>query len=101
MSPEYYRTFAALGESIENGNVDSNTSDFTWYDHYVRQTIPFVVGAQFSGGITETQVVCVAPKEIVEGGRVPEQSSTASPTSQNSSWLTIAVAVMAGLTVAA
>jgi hypothetical protein len=89
-----------LGEGIFSGNVDSNASDFTWYDLYVRQTIPFVVSAQFSGGISETQVLCVAPKEIAEGGRVPEQSSAASPAWRGLSWVTVFVATMAGLAIA-
>ena len=99
-SADGYRTFAALGEGIVSGNVDSNASDFTSYDLYVRQTIPFVVSAQFSGGISETQVLCVVPKEIAKGGRVPAQRSAASPAWRSSSWMTVVVAMMACLAVA-
>lgn len=93
-SPENYRTWAALGKGITFGNVDSNASDFTWYDTYVRQTIPFVVSAQFAGGIPETQVACVAPKKVVEGGRRPADRSAASLDWRSPSWLVISVAMV-------
>ena len=97
-SPDNYRTFAALGEGIVDRG--GNVSDFSRYDLYVRQTIPFVVSAQFSGGISETQVLCVAPKEIAEGGRMPEQRSAASSSQQGLGWTTVAVAMAVGLAIA-
>lgn len=80
-----------------NSGVDRNASDFTWYDLYVRQTIPFVVGAQFSGGISETQVLCVSPDKVVEGGRLPAERSAASLSWQNSIFKEISVAAMVSL----
>lgn len=81
-----------MGRSSINGDtVDSDPSSFTWYDTYVRQTIPFLVTTNFLGGVTETQVVCVAPKEVVEGGRVPAQTSAAELSWRSSSWAAVAV----------
>ena len=97
-SPDNYRTFAALGEGIVDRG--GNVSDFSRYDLYVRQTIPFVVSAQFSGGISETQVLCVAPKEIAEGGRRPEQRSAASSNQHGLGWTTVAVAMVVELAIA-
>ena len=90
-SPENYRTFstAELAWDRVNVNSDRNTSDFTWYDTYVRQTVPIVVAAEFLGGIAETQVLCVAPKEFAEGSRVPVRKSAASEKRLPTSWMSV------------
>lgn len=56
-----------MGREGNPDKADTNASDFMWYDRYIQQTVPFIVNAQFSGGISETQLVCVAPNEVVEG----------------------------------
>ena len=83
-----------------NSGVDMNSSDFTWYDLYVRQTVPFVLSAQFSEGISETQVLCVAPKKVAEGGRLPAERSAAGLSWPNSIHKAISVATVASLLVA-
>ncbi|KAF1933837.1 uncharacterized protein M421DRAFT_414891 [Didymella exigua CBS 183.55] len=93
--PDHYRTWAAMGRGFTERNVDIDPSSFVWYDTYVRQTVPFLVTANFLGGVTETQVVCVAPKEVVDGGRVPARTSVASLSWRSSSLVAVAVAVVA------
>lgn len=77
ISPEDYHTFqtASISKGVTDRNSDRNISDYTWYDTYARQTIPIVVAAQFSGGVSETQVFCLRPDEIAEGSRTPMKSS--------------------------
>ena len=88
-----------MGKRSSSG-VDRNASDFTWYDLYVRQTIPFVLSAQFSEGISETQVLCVAPKDVVVGGRMPAERSAASLTWQISVRKAISITMIVSLLVA-
>jgi hypothetical protein len=75
------------------GNVDKNGSDFTWYDIYVKQKFPFVVSTMFSGGISETQVLCVGANQIQGAGRVPPEKSAASLEWRSSSWMAMAIAI--------
>lgn len=82
-----------MGREGNPDKADTNASDFMWYDRYIQQTVPFIVNAQFSGGISETQLVCVAPNEVVEGGRVPAQISAASINRWDSGWIAIYVAL--------
>ncbi|KAF9699172.1 hypothetical protein EKO04_003258 [Ascochyta lentis] len=96
-SPDYYRTWSAMGKVIDINRIDQNASSFTWYDLHVRQTVPFVVSAEFSGGIMETQVLCVAPREVVGGSRVPGAKSAAYRKWQFSSWSVVGAAVVANL----
>ncbi|KAF2632866.1 hypothetical protein BU25DRAFT_406181 [Macroventuria anomochaeta] len=100
-SPENWRTFGMTGMPIDwvNVNSDRNTSDFTWYDTFVKQTVPFVVAMEFLGGIAETQVLCVAPKNIAEGSRVPAQKSMASERWRPTSWMATAAALYASTVV--
>jgi hypothetical protein len=102
-SQDNYRTWPILGRSTGEfaGHVDKNGSDFTWYDIYVKQTVPFVVTASFSGGSSETQVLCVAPKDIVEGSRVPVQRSAAVRIGGSSGWVVMAAAVAVSVVAAA
>lgn len=82
-----------MGKEFIDGELDADPSSFVWYDNHVRQTVPFLVTANF-GGVTETQVVCVAPSKVVEGGREPAQRSAGSLGRPSSDWLAVAVAVM-------
>ena len=75
--------------------MDANPASYAWYDLYIRQTIPFLVTANF-GGVTEAQVVCVAPNDVVEGGREPAQSSAASFGRSSSSWAVVAAFMVVG-----
>lgn len=93
-APDNYRTWAATGRDSIGGNADTNPSSFVWYDTYVRQTVPFLVTTTFLGGVTETQVVCVAPKEVVEGGRVPVQKSAVRSSWRGSSWVAFKISVV-------
>lgn len=76
--------------------IDTDLSSFAWYDLHVRQTVPFLVTANF-GGVTEAQVVCVAPDQVVEGGREPAQRSGAACGWPNSIWTMIAAFVVNGV----
>ncbi|UPX13501.1 uncharacterized protein EKO05_0004007 [Ascochyta rabiei] len=94
-SPDNFRTWSAMGQGIDLNHIDQNASDFTWYDLHVRQTVPFVISADFAGGVAETQVVCVAPREIVGRSRVPAEKSRACRRGPFSSWWTMGAAVFA------
>ena len=76
---EGHRTLRTGAMSIgkANENSDRNVPDNVWYDIYVKQTIPIVVGAEFFGGVGETQVMCLMPDEIAVGSRIPTQRSKA------------------------
>lgn len=85
-SPEEYTSFqvASMYTEWDDQHSDRNTSDYTWYDIYARQSIPIVVAARFYGGVTETQVVCLRPNDVAEGSRTPMKSSAA-----GASWRTM------------
>ncbi|KAH6619985.1 hypothetical protein C7974DRAFT_224288 [Boeremia exigua] len=96
-SPQNYRTYLSASQSLDgtNWNTDKNTSDFLWYDIHAKQTVPFVVAAEFLGGVAETKVVCVAPNRIAEGGRTPVERSAASVSRQSTFWSAVIVTSLA------
>ncbi|KAJ4990399.1 hypothetical protein SVAN01_04061 [Stagonosporopsis vannaccii] len=96
-SPDDYRTYlsASFARDYISPLSDRNTSDFTWYDIYAKQTVPFVIAAHFLGGVAETQVLCMNPNEVAEGSRIPAHRSTASSSQQPSTWLGIIAALAA------
>jgi hypothetical protein len=76
--PNGYLTYPAVDDAPLLQENDSKYSSLDWYDIYVQQQIPWVIASylypwrdsveiQFS-----TQVVCVAPNTVREGGRKPE-----------------------------
>jgi hypothetical protein len=76
--PNGYLTYPAVDDAPLLQEDDSKYSSPEWYDIYVQQQIPWVIASylypwrdsveiQFS-----TQVVCVAPNTVMEGGRKPE-----------------------------
>jgi hypothetical protein len=78
-----------------DGQVDADPSSYAWYDIYVRQTVPLLVAANF-GGVTEAQVVCVAPNKVAEGGREPAQRSAGPLGRSSCSWSVVAASIVLG-----
>lgn len=58
-----------LGRSL--GITEQGMSDFTYYDRFVRQTVPWVVSVSLNGQV-ETKVVCVAPSNVTLTSRTPQ-----------------------------
>jgi hypothetical protein len=72
--PEQYDTTAVMGTGSGPTHSDGNASSFAWYDLFVQQPVPWVIAASFGNGRRETQVACVAPDNVVDGSRVPENA---------------------------
>ncbi|RMZ69360.1 integral component of membrane [Pyrenophora seminiperda CCB06] len=69
--PSGYRTRQLYGvgpDQYDAGGADN----FHQYDNYVTSPVPIVI-ASFDGSETDTQVVCVAPRNVVQGSRVPDE----------------------------
>ncbi|KAI1509050.1 hypothetical protein PtrSN002B_003451 [Pyrenophora tritici-repentis] len=61
--PSDYRTHDLFGISPEAGKSDH-------YDEYVMSPVPVVISS-YDGEVVDTQVVCVAPRDVRQGSRVP------------------------------
>lgn len=63
------RTFAAMG--LAKLGDEQGQSDHSYYDRIVRQVVPWIISVHV-GGSSRTQMVCVAPDNIVGDSRVPQ-----------------------------
>jgi hypothetical protein len=53
---------------------DTDASNYTWYDLYMKRTVPFVVSVISDGQEAETpQVVCLSADDIANGSREPDK----------------------------
>ena len=71
--PEQYHTYSIGGAGSVSYNSDRDLDSFVWYDLSVQRPIPFVITIPIDARNSETQVVCVAPDNVAEGSRKPEQ----------------------------
>jgi hypothetical protein len=53
---------------------DTDASNYTWYDRYMKRAVPFVVSVIRDGQEAETpQVVCLSADNVVNGSREPDE----------------------------
>jgi hypothetical protein len=68
--PSDYHTSQLFG--FGPNKYDTNVSDYTWYDLYMKRAVPFVVSVIKDGQEVEApQVVCLSPHDVVNGSRKP------------------------------
>lgn len=73
--PLGYLTYPILGFNTAPSISDEEHDNFTFYDQYTRQVRPWLLATQYEyerGLALSTRMLCVAPDELVEGGRRPE-----------------------------
>ncbi|KAI8660328.1 hypothetical protein NCS57_01009700 [Fusarium keratoplasticum] len=70
--PGGYKTFPVVGTSLFP--ADSPIDSYKMYDLRVRQPIPFLFTMEFhdEGLRTATELLCVAPSQLMKGSRKPE-----------------------------
>jgi hypothetical protein len=90
--PNDYRTYGFLNVGTNDGGDDRENFDL--YDKYVREAVPMVLTVRSPDGDYETKVVCLAPNNVVNGSRVPEESLATSPNSAAALWTAMAVAAL-------
>ncbi|UPX19381.1 uncharacterized protein EKO05_0009646 [Ascochyta rabiei] len=87
--PENYHTFQRWNAQLPWYNF-GGIGDFSpnqTYDLMVAQSVPFIVAAQFNDSTqpapeSDVQFVCVTPKDVVAGSRVPENKTPWNHTTQ-------------------
>jgi hypothetical protein len=68
--PENYKTFGGFpGGALLPG--DRELEEYDAYDLRVRQPIPLLLTAR-SGDTRQSNMVCIAPNNVVEGSRTPK-----------------------------
>jgi hypothetical protein len=68
--PSDYHTSQLFG--FGPNKYDTNVSDYTWYDLYMKRAVPFVVSVIKDGQEVEApQVVCLSPHDLVNGSKKP------------------------------
>jgi hypothetical protein len=72
----------------------NNIGNFIFYDKSVYEVVPMVLTVRGLNGTTENKVVCLAPNNVVNGSRIPEESLA---TSLNSTAALGAAVAVAGL----
>lgn len=70
--PSGYKTFPVVGTALLP--ADSSIDSYKIYDLRVRQPIPFLFTMEFNdeGVRTATELLCVAPNQVMKGSRKPE-----------------------------
>jgi hypothetical protein len=70
--PSGYKTFPVMGTALLP--ADSPIDSYKMYDLRVRQPIPFLFTMEFQdeGLRTATELLCVAPSQLMKGSRKPE-----------------------------
>ncbi|KAI8715251.1 hypothetical protein NCS52_01032400 [Fusarium sp. LHS14.1] len=70
--PGGYKTFPVIGNALLP--ADSPVDSYKMYDLRVRQPIPFLFTMEFQdeGLRTATELLCIAPSQLVKGSRKPE-----------------------------
>ena len=90
-----YRTYGNLPVGTFEGGDDRENFDL--YDRHVRQAVPMVLTVKAADGTIANKVVCLAPDNVVEGSRDPEESAATHPSIVAAHGAAVAVAVLVSM----
>lgn len=86
--PSDYETFGLYG--VKPSLYDTTPDNFTYYERYAKQPVPFVV-SEVNRGRAQTKVFCVAPDKATSGSHKLEDTESMGTQMEwrTASWMTV------------